>query len=286
MMKKLLSVAVCLGFLVGICTCYAQDRSESERRTISVPLTDSPPTVDGVLSPGEWDDAAYDNVLLPDKGFYGDGNDRWDGPEDHSYEFWVKYDNTYVYFAVSITDDIYISENYGETQRWNIYPVWENDAVEYFFDGDQSRSENRNDTQTGGQFIIGLGTEPANSVRVDIPEDLLLPEEYEWKTIVDENTADWTQEAKFPLFAIGEPRPGDWIGFNINVDDPDEHDPLTRDPEFTEYLELRDTQIYWEAFPNPYGGNVNAAGTENRESMWGTMIFLEAGVPVRCWELY
>lgn len=284
MMRRWICAVVCLGLAFVVCRSYAQERDESQRRTIKVPFTNSPPTIDGVLSAGEWDDAAYDNVLLPDKGFYGDGSDLWDGPEDHSYGFWVKYDDTNVYFGVSVKDDIYISENYGETQRWNIYPVWENDAVEYFFDGDQSRSESRNDPQTGGQFIIGLGTEPANSVRVDISEDLLPPEDYQWKTIVDKNTADWTQEAKFPLYAIGAPKPGDWIGFNMSVDDPDSHDPLTRDPEFTDYLELRDTQIYWEGFPNSYGGKI--VGTENRESMWGTMIFLEKGAPVRSWELY
>ena len=288
MRSRLLFAVVCLGFVFGVYAAYAQDREESERRTIQVPFTDSIPTIDGVLSPGEWDDAAYDSVLPPDTGFYGDGNDLWDGPEDIRFEFWVKYDETNIYFAVSVVDDVYVSENYGETEHrlWGSYPVWENDAVEYFFDGDQSLSGTRNDPQTGGQFILGLGTEPANAALVSISESLLLPEEYEWKTVVDENTADWTQEARFPLFAIGEPRAGDWIGFDINVDDADEHEPLTRDPSFTEDLRMRDTQIYWEAFPNPYGSNVNGVGTESTEHMWGTMIFLEQGVRVHCWELY
>jgi len=286
MLKKLGSVVVCLGFVLGVGVSFAQDREESQRRTIKVPYSKSTPIIDGVLSAGEWSDAAHDTVLLPNNAFYGDGNDLWDGPEDNSYEFWVKYDDTFIYFGVSVKDDVYISENYGDTMRYNLYPVWENDAVEYFFDGDQSRSETRNDSLIGGQFIFGLGTEPSNSARVSIPEDILPPDQYQWKTVVDAKTSDWVQEAKFPLSAIGQPKPGDWIGFNMSVDDPDTFDPQTRDPDFTDYLELRDTQVYWEAFPNPYGGNVNKAGTENKESMWGTMTFLEKSVSVHSWELY
>ena len=158
--------------------------------------------------------------------------------------------------------------------------------MEYFFDGDLSRSETRNDPLTGGQFILGLGTEPANTVYKDITDDLIEEGDYEWVTIWDENTNDWSQEAKFALYMIGEPGEGDSIGFNINVDDPDTYDPQTRDPDNTDYIDLRDTQVYWEAFPTLWGGNVNAQGTENIENMWGTMTFLPEGVNVEHWDLF
>lgn len=285
-MKKTFVVFLTFCLIGAVSFTSAQDRDESQRRSIQVPFVRTTPVIDGILSAGEWDDSASDAVSLDAKGFYGDGNNLWDGPEDGSYKFWVKYDSQFLYFGVQVKDNVYISENYGEQLRWGILPVWENDAVEYFFDGDMSRSQTRNDPSTGGQFILGLGTEPANTARIDIPADYLLEGDYAWKTIVDPATSDWVQEAKFALAVIGNPNP-DWeIGFNINIDDPDRSDPQTRDPNFTDYLELRDTQIYWEAFPTPYGGNVNAAGTENQEHRWGTMIFLPQGTPVSLWELF
>jgi len=284
-MKKIIVGVIGLSLVWSVSPVAAQDRDEAQRKSISVPYARVTPVIDGVLSAGEWDDAATDTVSLDQKAFYGDGNNLWDGPEDGRFQYWVKYDDKFVYFGVSVKDDIYISQNYGEQQRWSLDPVWENDAVEYFFDGDLSRSETRNDSELGGQFILGLGTEPANTARVSIPADILMEGDYAWKTIVNESTGDWAQEAKFALAIIGNPNPQWNIGFDINVDDVDRHDPQTRDPEFTDYLELRDTQMYWEAFPHPYGAVVNAQGTENKEHMWGTMIMLPQGAAVRDWEI-
>ena len=69
------------------------------------------PTLDGVISPGEWDDAtSFAGV----KGWTPQFTPTTD-PEDLSVKGYVKYDDKRLYFAFDVTDDVL----YGlDTERW------------------------------------------------------------------------------------------------------------------------------------------------------------------------
>lgn len=286
--------------IIGILSCstayvMAQEEDDEGRQLIQVPYTYSTPTIDGVLSPGEWDGAASNTVDWDTIGVSSSGGAHLqDDLEDISYTFSVMYDDLFVYFGVSVKDDVYIAENYGHLRLWDLPVTWENDAVEYFFDGDASRSlggcRTPEETATGGQWIYGLGADDTALPFVTAgqqggwsrpygtgPDDVWYAQ-----TTVDEQTADWYQEARFALSIIGTPVAGTVIGFNIAVDDVDVFDELTlTEPDYLPGL--RDMQLYWTSydyFPGEEGPDPCQA-----EDQWGTMRFLEP-VSVKDWQLY
>ncbi len=271
----------------------AQDLDDEGRDLIEVPFTYSPPEIDGVLSSGEWDGAASKTVDFENLGVAGNGPGESEGPDDISYTFNVLYDDAFVYIGVSVVDDVYVADNYGTRLQWDMPVTWENDAVEYFFDGDASRTldscRNPTETETGGQWIYSLGAD-------DTAEPFVAPEIYGghehpygtgddavWyaQTTVDEGTADWYQEARFALSVIGEPSAGDEIGFDICIDDVDVHNEETLEPEY--YQEDREIQLYWTVFTY-WPGDVSSDNIHEIEDFWGTMRFLEPA-SVRDWEL-
>ncbi len=105
---------------------------EFDRSIIPAYFTDAPPTLDGVISPGEWDAAGTPITVLPDSPnaqLANDiGEDVYGGPDDLSFQFramWSGPDT--VYFLYQVTDDIAMSEDPTN--------LWERDQVETFLDG-------------------------------------------------------------------------------------------------------------------------------------------------------
>lgn len=274
---------------------FAQEVDAEGRQLIQVPYTYAPPTIDGVLKPGEWDRAASNTVDFVNLGVAGNGGPgQADDVDDISYTFYVMYDGSFLYLGVSVKDDVYIAENYGPRLQWDWPVTWENDAVEYFFDGDASRTmtscRNPEETATGGQWIYGLGA--ADTAMAFVGAELFggytrpfgtgPTDVWYAQTTVNQQTADWQQEARFALSIIGNPKAGSEIGFDINVDDVDVYDEQTLEPEF--YAELRDMQLYWTIlFYEP--GMIATENTHEIEDLWGTMRFLQP-VHVEHWEIY
>ncbi len=289
----ILSMMIVAGLFMFSADVSAQKLDAEGNQLIEAIFVGSPPTIDGVLSPGEWDRAESNTVDFVNLGVSGDDVDSIDGPEDCSYTFSVMYDSDFLYIAVSVTDDVYISTNYGKRIQYDLPVTWENDAVEYFFDGDLSRSEtarNPTETETGGQFIYGIESD-------DAPDPFVSPELYgekvrpfgngaddDWyaQTTFNADTADWSQEARFALDIIGSPQPGGTIGFNINVDDVDVYNEQTLVADF--YEEAREIQLYWTAFLYDPGMNLEESIHE-LEYYWGSLKFLEA-TALSDWPLY
>lgn len=264
---------------------YAQKTGEFGEQLIEARYTSVPPTIDGVVNANEWGRAEFNTVDYVNLGTAGNGGPGdSDGPEDASYTFRILYDDTYLYIGVTVKDDIYVSTNYGQRLQWDLPVTWENDAVEYFFDGDLSQStvsaRNPAESETGGQWIFGTEAD-------DSPVPFISPELYGetdrpygtgtddvWyaQTTVDENTADWQQEARFKLSIIGSPSANSQIGFDIAVGDVDTEDPDSLTPDY--YAEVRDIQLYWTVFG--YGaGEIAGGNTHELEELWGIIKFLE-----------
>lgn len=288
--KLWFAIPISVALALSVCSASAQKEDADGRQLIEAPFTGTPPTIDGVLNTGEWTMAASNTVDftdISDTGLGVAGNSGpgvSDGPEDVSYTFHVQYDSTYLYVGVAVKDDIYVSTNYGRRLQWDLPVTWLNDSVEFFFDGDLSRStesaRNPTETETGGQWIHGLGTD-------DTPLPFVSPELYgektrpfglgpndDWyaQTKVDANTADWVQEARFKLSIIGSPKAGQDIGFNIGVDDVDTVDEQSMEPEH--YVEVRDIQLYWTVFER-VSGQIVTESVHEFENLWGTLRFLQ-----------
>ncbi len=286
-MRKQILILV-LGFIASLVAApgvHAQKYDDDGSQLIDAPYTYAAPTIDGELSAGEWDSAESNTVDYINLGVAGNGGPgASDGPDDASFTFSVMYDDDFLYIAVAVTDDIYISDNFGSRLQWDMPVTWENDAVEYFFDGDMSRTlescRNPEETATGGQWIYALGTEdtalPFVAPEVYGGYDRPYGEDAEavWfaQTTVDADTADWVQEARFALSIIGDPSAGSKIGFDIAIDDVDVYDETMAEPE--QYTELRDIQLYWTAYLND-PGTIVSDNVHEIEDFWGTLNFLE-----------
>lgn len=266
----------------------AQQTDDEGRQLIEVRYTKAPPTIDGVVNAEEWSGAQSSTVDFVKLGVAGNSGPRTsDGPEDISYTFRALYDDTYLYLGVTVKDDIYISANYGRRRQWDLPVTWENDAVEYFFDGDLSRSEgsSRNpvESETGGQWIFGIERDdaPLPFVSAELYGQLQRPfgtgaaEAWYARTTVDQNTADWQQEARFKLSVVGSPSANSRIGFTIAVGDVDTEDPESLTPDH--YAEVRDIQLYWTVFGYSTGESTGE-NTHEQEGLWGIMKFMEPAV--------
>lgn len=119
---------------VAVVSVEAQDRS-----VVNSYRADTRPTIDGVISPGEWDaagpwievtsdspNARFDDAIA---------EDEYSGPDDCSYRFRTMWDGAgndlgeswIIYFVFEITDDIAM-----ESDPVNL---WERDQLELFLDG-------------------------------------------------------------------------------------------------------------------------------------------------------
>ena len=105
-------------------------------QSIDVPayLTDSPPAIDGVISPGEWDAAGPATFVTADdpaRGFDPGAieDDEFSGDQDLSFSYRVMWEEPWTaYLLIEVNDDIAMDEDPAN--------VWERDQVELFFDGD------------------------------------------------------------------------------------------------------------------------------------------------------
>ena len=122
-MRNLLTLA---SLLMLVQTTVAQD----DLSIVHAYLTDAPPTIDGIISPGEWDAAGLPIVVAPtDDIGTAFPDDPYGGPEDLSFQFRAMWAEPWTaYFLFEVTDDIAMEAMPGNR--------WEADQVEFFMDGD------------------------------------------------------------------------------------------------------------------------------------------------------
>lgn len=89
-------------------------------QNFSIPkVTTTAPTIDGTLSPGEWDDAYKLDMIWPELGQFpnyggvSSGNAALADPSDISGTLYFTWDDTYLYVGFDITDDVFIAPQPG-----------------------------------------------------------------------------------------------------------------------------------------------------------------------------
>lgn len=119
----------------------------SEFMLAVAPLALNAPTTDGLVGPGEWDDANW---------YYFDGTDSsmrpgWVDsgavltPDDWSCSFAVKHDLNWVYVLTVVTDDVIHVD--GPNQ-------WDDDNMEIYFDPNNSDLSTKEGTEDGFQISL------------------------------------------------------------------------------------------------------------------------------------
>ena len=213
----------------------AQIWLDPTKTQMALPLPQAP-IIDGVLDSDEgwafaggaaqnfWSvryDEALDDLLRG--GGFGDGNpdEIWD-ETDIQFNMYAGVFENDLYVAVEVTDDWIVNDNADPNSEDG--STWEDDSVEIFIDGDNSNFEERNTAgipevvDTGGQFVI-----TANNARRDKEAgDPSFGENADWYAKTDLTDTGYVAEFRISLDAIGNPEPGQVIGFTVGVNDDDE----------------------------------------------------------------
>ncbi|MGI6458407.1 MAG: sugar-binding protein, partial [bacterium] len=178
------------------------------------------------------DPALDTNDLVPSGVIEGD--DEPIDANDLSYRVWMMYDDTYLYVAVEVLDDFWVSRVSNDTEDTSADgELQHEDSVEIYIDGDHSRSpadltQRPEEYATGGQFVYSADRawRDVNAGDPSFGPD----EDDDWYAQSDINAAGtgFVYEFRFKLSKIGNPQAGDIIGFNIGVNDADFEDDPTR----------------------------------------------------------
>ncbi len=217
-------------------TAVGDDHLDPTKTRYSLPLPE-PPTIDGIIDADEswvWAGGAANGnwrITIDDNledfirgGQLGDGSG--DAPfdnEDLSFNIYAGHDSDNLYIAARILDfDIGDDSAAPESENGQ---TWLDDSVEVFIDGDNSNFPDRDTTgsnpevvDTGGQFVIALNNAYRHAEAGNPgygPNDA-------WYARADLTDAGWDAEFRISLDAIGNPQPGDVIGFSIAVNDDDD----------------------------------------------------------------
>src|SRR5262245_552489 len=246
--------------LVFAATLQAQRTIFDGTKTRQALPMDTPPVIDGVAAPGEWDQAytsdwrvIYDANLTDGirGGNFGDVKGPLTGGPDLAFQIWAGYDSTNLYIRVRVTDDVISSDTVAADSANGTF--WMDDSVEVFIDGDNSNNDTRNT-----DLYVDAGKASTNSFQFAITAN---NGDFEWQTFVNAAAtsaygvdkawfartsplADGTgydAEFRISLAAIGNPKPGDIIGFNVAVDDDDDGAGIER-------------QVHWSGLPHVEAG--------------------------------
>ncbi|MBI1389770.1 MAG: hypothetical protein GC154_15130 [bacterium] len=218
-------------------------------RSYTAPLVSTAPTVDGVISAGEYGTAS-EIKINPHTGNY-DGVDEWE-LGDHDWSAWVVHTTDKLYVAVAVTDDAISTDAAaagsvdGET--------WTDDSVEMFLDTDASDtngSGGRNGNQWEGQFVMTAN----GAVRSAEASGAVFGANEQWFAATKTTSTGYVVEFAIPkaiMFEMKNP-----MGFDIAVNDDD--------------TGARKTQLAWNGRPHT-------------ELSYGDLFL--AGTDVNVWELY
>lgn len=247
------------GLAIGLAICLISFSNsvavgqglDATKTRYSLPLPEAP-TIDGIIDADEswvWAGGAAGNnwrITIDDDledfirgGQIGDGGGSAPADnEDLSFNIFAGHDSENLYIAAQIMD-FDIGEDSAEFESEN-GQTWLDDSVEVFIDGDNSNFPERDTTgmnpevvDTGGQYVITIN----NAFRQAEAGNPGYGPNEAWYARAELTDTGWDAEFRISLDAIGNPQPGDVIGFDIAVNDDDDDGPAER-------------QVIWSGSPH------------------------------------
>ncbi len=215
----------------------------------TAPTVSTPPTIDGTINTNEYAGAPEINVTNY-SGVYN-GADEW-GEGDHDWSGWVVHDDTNIYVAVKVIDDVIVADNAADGSEDG--ETWLDDSVEIFFDSDASDDRGRTNTNLfEGQFVFTTN----GAWRDNEANNPLFGENDDWFAASTVGDGGYSVEFKILKEALFEMQTT--MGFDIAVNDDD--------------AGSRKTQLAWNGRPH-------------NEASYGDLTLAEGGVDVADWSLY
>jgi len=224
-----------------------------ETKTQLALLLPKPPVIDGRidLAGGEswvWAGGAageswrveYDETMTDGirGGAIGDKGTPPSDKQDLGIRVFAGYDADNFYIGVKVQDDNFFGDSAEEESRNG--NTWHDDAVEIFIDGDNSNFATRDTSGnnpkvvgTGGQFVISVN----NAYREQEAGNPGYGEDEAWYARVATYDGGYDAEFRISMDTIGNPKPGDVIGFTVGVNDDNDGGP-------------RERQILWVGIPH------------------------------------
>jgi len=218
---------------LSIIVAHPDRATYDDTKTQFATLLDQPPLIDGVIDPSaaEWGRASTWEITVDPNladgirgGATGDGavNPPADN-DDLSFRVFAAYDTNNLYIAVRVRDSI-IQEDDAVADSAN-GNTWMDDSVEVFIDGDNSNFATRDTTGTnpevvgsGGQFVITVN----NAYREAEAGNPGYGETAAWFAKTSRTDTGYDAEFRIALSTLGNPKPGDIIGFTVGVNDDDD----------------------------------------------------------------
>lgn len=219
----------------GVLSLHADRATFDPTRTQTAFPLETPPTIDGVIDAAEWgkaggfqgnywsvhpDAKALDGITA---GVLGLGPLPQDA-DDLSFTIYAGYDSTNLYIAVRVRDDqIFTDSAEPGSANGN---TWEDDSVEVFVDGANSNDAAWAAGQLGGQFVI-TANNAYRELEAGSPGYGPTAAWYAQTTLRDDGSG-YDAEFRISLATLGNPKPGDIIGFTVAVNDDDAGGPRLR----------------------------------------------------------
>ncbi len=225
---------------------------DETKTQLALPLPE-PPVIDGRIdldggeswvwaggAAGEWWRSEFDETMTDGirGGAIGDKGTPPSDKQDLGIRVFAGYDADNFYIGVKVQDDNFFGDSAEEeSQNGN---TWHDDAVEIFIDGDNSNFETRDTSGnnpkvvgTGGQFVISVN----NAYREQEAGNPGYGEDEAWYARVATYDGGYDAEFRISMDTIGNPKPGDVIGFTVSVNDDNDGGP-------------RERQILWVGIPH------------------------------------
>ncbi|RJP25326.1 MAG: hypothetical protein C4527_17400 [Candidatus Omnitrophota bacterium] len=242
-MRKTCLLCAVLLLLAGI--AFA-DRStfDNTRTRVAMPFA-TPPTIDGFIDIAGGESWVYAAHAVPNGNSYWTfrfnanaedfvmGGNVTSGPGpygtgDCDADIWVGYDSQNLYVAVRVIDDFLCSDSAAANSANG--NTWEDDSVEVFVDGDNSNYPTRDTAgskpegwSTGGQYVVTIN----NAYReAEAGNPGYGPNAAWYGRSEMDASGNMNFEFRISLAILGNPKPGDIIGFDIAINDDDDYGTL------------------------------------------------------------
>jgi hypothetical protein len=225
---------------------------DETKTQLALPLPE-PPVIDGVIdldggeswiwaggAAGEWWRSEFDETMTDGirGGAIGDKGTPPSDKQDLGIRVFAGYDADNFYIGVKVQDDNFFGDSAEEeSQNGN---TWHDDAVEIFIDGDNSNLDTRDTSGnnpdvvgTGGQFVITVN----NAYREQEAGNPGYGEDEAWYALVTTGDGGYDAEFRISMDTIGNPNPGEVIGFTVGVNDDNDGG-------------VRERQILWVGIPH------------------------------------
>jgi hypothetical protein len=219
-------------------------------RQYEAPQVSTAPSIDGTIQSGEYGDA--EAIQLDHYSVVYCGDDEW-AIGDHDYSAWVVHDNSAIYVAVEVTDDVISTDSAAAGSEDG--QTWLDDSVEILIDSNASDDLGRTATNLyEGQFVMT----PNGAYRDNEANNPTFGENDDWYAVAATTSTGYIIEYKIMKNMLFELK--DVIGFDIAVND-DDADGRNRK-----------TQISWNGWPH-------------NESSYGELI-LKSSTDITNWSLF